>query len=320
MRTAVAQNVGDTALTLHFATWNLGELPATEWGLANLDDWIGASSPADFVCVGFQEALEGDEGDADAMRDLVSSHLNKGGNCEYVHLSTSVLRKIQVHLFAKAATAIGGVAAGGINTSREGTSKSGGKGAAAIALTLDTAAGPATIGLVCCHLTSHPERLSERLTDAETILSELRVGGAGCAELDHLVVFGDLNFRVDLDFAPAEELVATSRKHGFGTAERQAQLDTLLASDQLMREKAAGRAFPGFSEASIHFEPTYKFKPNTAPRVLSNKRNQAASYCDRVLYKQQTERARMTQLSYGATPWLNMADHTPVCARFAVLL
>jgi len=62
---------------------------------------------------------------------------------------------------------------------------------------------------------------------------------------------GDLNYRIDL---PRAEVIEHVSKR---------EWDVLLAADQLIREKGAGRVFQGYEEAPIAFPPTYKFDRGT---------------------------------------------------------
>ena len=310
---------GDDALKLQVATWNIAGVTADALADASLLEWLGAASPADVVCVGFQEAEEegnGDDAKSEALRNVLLTQLNdRAGSVKYAHLATHFMRNVQVHVFIRAHLAVDArVQKGCINTSRAQTSKTASKGAAWVTLALGGPGGKTTLGLACCHLTSHPERLSDRLRDADMILDAFNTE---CPGVDHLVAFGDFNFRVDLEYAYVEALLANSRSVG-QAKRRQMMLDELLAADQLARERAAGRLLPGFLEPPICFEPTYKFKPNVHPRVLVNKRNQTASYCDRVLYRPPPGKGGLTPLSYTAVPTLNLSDHTPVSACFAI--
>lgn len=51
----------------------------------------------------------------------------------------------------------------------------------------------------------------------------------------------------------------------------------------------------------------------------SNKKNQNASWCDRVLWRShEAYRGRVTQTAYTAVPEINQSDHRPVWAGFVV--
>ncbi|KAF9113422.1 inositol polyphosphate 5-phosphatase [Mortierella sp. AM989] len=68
-------------------------------------------------------------------------------------------------------------------------------------------------------------------------------------QFDYTFWAGDLNYRVDLPRAKAEECL------------QKGDIETLLANDQLTAQRKAGNVFDGFMEAPIRFKPTYKFDP-----------------------------------------------------------
>ncbi|KAF9280306.1 inositol polyphosphate 5-phosphatase [Mortierella alpina] len=68
-------------------------------------------------------------------------------------------------------------------------------------------------------------------------------------QFDYTFWAGDLNYRVDLSRAEAEDCI------------HKGDLKTMLAHDQLSIQRTAGLVFDGFMEAPIHFKPTYKFDP-----------------------------------------------------------
>ncbi|KAF9938183.1 inositol polyphosphate 5-phosphatase [Mortierella alpina] len=68
-------------------------------------------------------------------------------------------------------------------------------------------------------------------------------------QFDYTFWAGDLNYRVDLSRAEAEDCI------------HRGDLKTMLAHDQLSTQMAAGSVFEGFMEAPIQFKPTYKFDP-----------------------------------------------------------
>ena len=83
---------------------------------------------------------------------------------------------------------------------------------------------------------------------------------------DHVLVFGDLNFRIEHPNLSRDELVGVLEPLRAGMALTRDDESVqpfpvptqLLQADQLGREKRAGRCFQGFDEAPITFAPTYK--------------------------------------------------------------
>jgi len=92
----------------------------------------------------------------------------------------------------------------------------------------------------------------------------------------HLVWLGDNNYRldvVDLGMDRVHRMIA------------QADWDALLAYDQLIKEKRARRAFPGFTEPPITFPPTYKFIAGTSTYDRrEDKKVRFPAWCDRIQF------------------------------------
>jgi hypothetical protein len=68
---------------------------------------------------------------------------------------------------------------------------------------------------------------------------------------------GDLNYRIDL---PRAEVVERAGKR---------EWEALLAADQLVRERGAGRVFQGYTEGPIAFAPSYKFDRTLTARCCT---------------------------------------------------
>ena len=116
--------------------------------------------------------------------------------------------------------------------------------------------------ILCAHLSSgqQPSDLARRNADAEDIVLRTSFpdpndGGAGgtvgLGDADHVLLVGDLNYRLNLEDLEARRAMAT------GDWKR------LRQADQLAGEMAAGRAFPGWEEGELTFRPTYKFRRGT---------------------------------------------------------
>jgi hypothetical protein len=89
-------------------------------------------------------------------------------------------------------------------------------------------------------------------------------GGDGTRILDHETIFlsGDLNYRID----QRRENVIANIEAG--------DLDYLLEHDQLRKEMKNNSTFRlrAFTEAPIHFAPTYKYAPNSHEFDQSSKK------------------------------------------------
>jgi hypothetical protein len=86
----------------------------------------------------------------------------------------------------------------------------------------------------------------------------------------YIVVFGDLNYRLDAAYEEVHDAIARGAAH------------ELLAKDQLA--KSMGGVFSGYTEAAIAFPPTFKYDPGTSNYDTSAKRRTPA-WTDRILVK-----------------------------------
>ena len=167
------------------------------------------------------------------------------------------------------------------------------------------------------------------------------------------VWIGDLNYRLNLadDHVRGRLSAIATAEAGSGTsqtaredfrvrsayaAERARRYASLLGADQLSLERAAGKAFAGWTEAPVAFAPTYKYRPGThtysgagdadepgdgseqptAPAVNAKeeKKKRTPAWCDRVLWRGRD----VSQTSYGSTRALTQSDHKPVFSSFVV--
>ena len=83
----------------------------------------------------------------------------------------------------------------------------------------------------------------------------------------------------------------------------------LGAHDQLSKSIASGRAFKGFEEAPIKFNPTYKYVVGSHECDTSR----CPAYCDRVLWRV-APTSKVAGLRYDAIDRAVMSDHRPVSA------
>ncbi|KAF9946220.1 inositol polyphosphate 5-phosphatase, partial [Mortierella alpina] len=85
--------------------------------------------------------------------------------------------------------------------------------------------------------------------DSSSSMSTSKATSDITEQFDYTFWAGDLNYRVDLSRAEAEDCI------------HKGDLKTMIAHDQLSIQRAAGAVFEGFMEAPIQFKPTYKFDP-----------------------------------------------------------
>ncbi|MES1911707.1 MAG: hypothetical protein MHM6MM_004100 [Cercozoa sp. M6MM] len=198
----------------------------------------------------------------------------------------------------------------------------GNKGCACVSFSLlDT-----RITLIGAHLAARAERLQRRHDDAARVLAQLtclpieesdELAHWSPFDADLCVFAGDLNYRIaELDFASSVK--ATEN------------LQNLAKHDQLSRALSAvpRPVFSGFEEGEFwRFKPTYRMERHCD--AYNNKRDQSASWTDRVLFLRQHATDTVTGkkdsggvelLKYDAAHSMLGSDHRPVYAQFCVQL
>jgi hypothetical protein len=127
---------------------------------------------------------------------------------------------------------------------------------------------------VNCHLAPKPYKVLERNKHAKDLIKYIKVGDK-FADFDVLADYifwqGDLNYRVDFNFDETLQQIKNNN------------LQVLLATDQLIKQKQTNQVFWNFQEPEIRFCPTYRRIKGTDE--YSNKNNQSPSWCDRIMVK-----------------------------------
>ena len=210
----------------------------------------------------------------------------------------------------------------------------GNKGAVAVSFWI----GEASLCFVGCHLAAHTQERARRDADLAQLLSgglNLACGvGELPAEVHHLFLMGDMNYR--LDRSAAAELGAADLSVAAPSRFRQriveqierCEWSALLRSDQLTASRARG-VLHGFVEGTIEFAPTYKFEVRRAiTREIGREieRDQGPryapthvpSYTDRILsHSTAGHAARLRQTAYGCCERVPRdSDHMPIYASW----
>jgi len=122
--------------------------------------------------------------------------------------------------------------------------------------------------------------------------------------LDHEVafVFGDLNFRVDVENLKCRSLIKSGN------------LEKLLSHDQFLNERKRNSNFSKLEEGPITFEPAFKFDFRSKDYDTSKKKR-VASWTDRILWKKSD---LIKQVEYNSIPNLMLSDHRPVYGIFKI--
>jgi endonuclease/exonuclease/phosphatase family metal-dependent hydrolase len=184
----------------------------------------------------------------------------------------------------------------------------GNKGAIVTRLIIDDT----SLCFVNCHLAAGHSQVAARNTDLSTIMKNAHLprvtqsecvfmGGEGDLIFDHehVVLFGDLNYRLNTTREAAELAI-----HAKTFAE-------LYLNDQLHSQltKVSNHPLSTFTELPLNFPPTYKYDRGTDVLDTSEKQRIPA-YCDRILLRTSSPDARLQ--NYSSHPLMRISDHRPI--------
>jgi hypothetical protein len=120
------------------------------------------------------------------------------------------------------------------------------------------------------------------------------------SEHDLFFIFGDLNFRLDLDNNSVRNLIAKN------------SLKTLFDFDQFQKTQQVNYNLNILKEGALNFNPTYKYDIDSDEYDIKAKR--IPSWCDRIFFKNTT---MITQICYNRKEYI-YSDHKPVYSLFEV--
>lgn len=155
------------------------------------------------------------------------------------------------------------------------------------------------ISFAAVHLASGNEHNEDRIKDLKCIVkSAPNKNSQKFKDNDHWFVFGDFNFRLNID--SSNILMLLEAKY----------LENLKSNDQLISNK--NKFDFDYMEEEIKFKPTYKFC------IGSNKYSskQTPSWCDRIIYKRSSN---IKPLIYDKCE-LRLSDHKPVIGLFEIFV
>lgn len=163
------------------------------------------------------------------------------------------------------------------------------KGAVAFSFEL----GKHRILSIGCHLASGAGNLSERNEGIRRILGQIP------DSFDWVVVYGDMNYRIQGDVKQVKSLIEEKER------------SVLLKMDELIEQMRIGNIPVEMKEGEIRFQPTYKLNQG----IYDD--NRAPSWTDRIMYK--TNGNLIRQMSYSSIPNI-YSDHFPVFSQFTINL
>jgi len=117
---------------------------------------------------------------------------------------------------------------------------------------------------------------------------------------DVFFVFGDLNFRLDLDNNSVRRMIENK------------SLETLVVYDQFIKMRNVNFSLNCLEEGNLAFNPTYKY--NFGSNEYDSKAKRIPSWCDRIMFKKSK---LIKLLCYNRCEYL-FSDHKPVYALFDV--
>ncbi|XP_028300927.1 phosphatidylinositol 3,4,5-trisphosphate 5-phosphatase 1 isoform X2 [Gouania willdenowi] len=307
-------------ITVFVGTWNMGNAGPPHniksWfqckGQGKTQDDTAAHIPHDLYVIGTQEDPLGDR----EWTDHVKGALRSITNISFKQVAIHTLWNIRIVVLAKPEheNRISHVFSDSVKTGIANTL--GNKGAVGVSFMFNGT----SFCFVNCHLTSGSEKKLRRNQNFINILRILNLGDKKLNPFDithrftHLFWFGDLNYRVELPFTEAENIV---------TKIKQQQYQELLSKDQLTVERNDEKVFLHFDEEEITFAPTYRFERDSREKYAYTKAKTTGtkynlpSWCDRVLRKSHPL-VHVFCRAYGCTNDIATSDHSPVFASFEV--
>ncbi|KAG7489057.1 72 kDa inositol polyphosphate 5-phosphatase [Solea senegalensis] len=175
---------------------------------------------------------------------------------------------------------------------------------------------------ITSHFTSGDAKVYERILDYNKIIEALALPKGlpdtnpyrstpsdVTTRFDQVFWFGDFNFRLSKDRSDVEAIMSHTEGGDMGS---------LLEHDQLSKEMKDGAVFKGFQEASIHFNPTYKFDIGCDIYDTTSKQR-TPSYTDRILFRNR-QADDIKVVKYTSCSNIKTSDHRPVIGVFQVKL
>jgi len=164
---------------------------------------------------------------------------------------------------------------------------------------------------ICAHLAAHQFALQDRNSHMNDIEKGISFSGKSIYDFDQIFIGGDLNYRVvGIPWDDALKLI------------NEQQYNKMLETDQLKKELAAKNILIDFNEGPITFPPTFKLHTNNigvySPTTGDPIGVAFPSWCDRILWKNNTTKSSITQNIYTSIPTITQSDHRPVLAIFTI--
>ena len=329
----LARRIEYSAFKMHVITWNIASANVSRHDVESLflpqegHMLKDVCNDSDIIVVGLQEAYQ-------SIQDAVATNVPLVGRDPHVEVFSSFLCQkgfsrlsalrllgILTMVFVKRPLLcyVNGVATCSTKTGMNGWF--GNKGASSVRFNL----GDISLCFTNCHLIPHNENNERRVEELQEIFSKQIFESYQCPTclvMDHdvVVLFGDLNFRLD----------GKSFSEVMGMLESRS-VSGLIDLDQLRKEQIKGEDSPSklfcFMEMPLTFLPSYKYEPGTDSYNDGGK-GRAPAWCDRVLWF--THERRLPKITdpepwsifvpnyYGMHMQPRISDHKAVSAGMTV--
>ncbi len=158
-----------------------------------------------------------------------------------------------------------------------------------------------SVSIANCHLSAGASNVSARITEINEILNRTYpIRSLRFKDHDLQFIFGDLNFRIDLDFHTCKQLISSG------------SLSSLVSYDQLNKAKSVSTTLIELDEGPLNFDPTYKYVMGSSE--YDSKKKRVPSWCDRILFK---KNKNIEVIDYNRVDYL-ISDHKPVYGLFKI--
>lgn len=162
-----------------------------------------------------------------------------------------------------------------------------------------------SLAFSCCHLKSGENETNTRILEISEILNK-NIKLKDSKEImikDHDIyfIFGDLNFRLDIDIKKCLELINNRR------------FKELFNYDQLNKNKNANRDIKLLNEMEINFPPTYKFNIESSEYTIREKHT--PSWCDRIIFN---KNLKIKGIYYNCIDYYKESDHKPIFGVYKI--
>ena len=301
---------------IHVASWNVNGCDPPS-SAAFYDTWLGLAHCPDVIIACLQEMC-----DLRSTDQLLTQHdekwerafkLSIPNNMELIDRDSLV--GLGLFIFAKRAT-IKHVQTAHVKTGMRG--RHGNKGAIGTRFFIGNHKHQVSVCVINCHLAAGQVNTSDRNADLAMIMRSMRfnelffkdddhhraIKYTNPHEHDHVIVAGDLNYRLDgIDRDAACKLG------------RDGCVQDLLKHDQFRRQSIY---LNHFVESEITFSPTYKYDPGTNVFDTSEK-ERVPSYCDRIIQMRNDHKDSMIKMvKYDSVPMMTLSDHKPILGHFEI--